>query len=93
MKSTSLITAPQQGKLNLEIVAEREIDGVGMGVFTDGNTFLNLRGLARMCGVDNASIIRMTAAWQEDPLKPREKRFVRWSAPKELMIAYVLSRW
>ena len=74
MKTADFVTARKQLKLNLAIVAEREIDGVGMGVFDDGNTFLTLRGLSRMCGVDNAAIIRMTAAWQESPLKPRESK-------------------
>jgi hypothetical protein len=74
VNSTNLSTGHTQLSLNLEIVAEREIDGVGMGVFGDGNTFLTLRGLSRMCGVDNATIIRITAAWQESPLKPREKK-------------------
>jgi hypothetical protein len=60
-----LVIGPQQLKLNLEIAAEREIDGVGMGVLNDGTPFLTLRGLARMCGVDNAAIVRMTAAWQD----------------------------
>ncbi|WP_083967279.1 hypothetical protein [Methylosinus sp. R-45379] len=74
MSSKSLVTAPEQLKLKLEIVAEREVDGVGMGVLGDGNTFLTVSGLARMCGVDKASIIRITAAWQESPLKPRERK-------------------
>jgi hypothetical protein len=70
----SLSTGPTQLSLNLEIAAEREIDGVGMGVLTDGTPFLTLRGLSRMCGVDNAQMVRLTAAWQETPLKPREKK-------------------
>lgn len=65
---------PAQLSFDLMIAAEKEIDGIGMGVLSDGQPFLTLRGLARMCGVDNASIVRMTAAWQETPLKPREKK-------------------
>jgi hypothetical protein len=74
MNTTSLVITPKQLNLDLAIVAEKEIDGVGMGVLTDGTPFLTLRGLARMCGVDIASIVRMTAAWQETPLKPREAK-------------------
>jgi hypothetical protein len=74
MKSRDLVSGPKQLRLQLEIAAEREIDGVGMGVLSDGAPFLTLRGLARMCGVDIAAIVRMTAAWQESPLKPREKK-------------------
>lgn len=69
------VTAPSpQLNLELQVAAEREIDGVGMGVFSDGTSFLTLRGLARMCGVDHASIVRMTANWMDTPLKPREAK-------------------
>lgn len=68
------VTAPVQLKLELEIAAEREIDGVGMGIFNDGQSFLTLRGLARMCGVDHAALVRMTAQWMDTPLKPREAK-------------------
>jgi len=68
------VIAPSQLNLELQIAAEVEIDGVGMGVFNDGKSFLTVRGLARMCGVDNTSIVRMTANWTEKPLKPREAK-------------------
>lgn len=71
---TDLVTTPQQLRLDLQVAAEREIDGVGMGVLSDGTPFLTIRGLARMCGVDMAAIVRMTAAWDENPLKPREQK-------------------
>jgi len=73
-KSTSKSIAPSQLSFDLVIAAEKEIDGIGMGVLSDGQPFLTLRGLARMCGVENSQIVRMTAAWQETPLKPREKK-------------------
>src|SRR5690606_30497502 len=65
---------PIQLDLDLRVAAEGEIDGVGMGVLANGSTFLTVRGLARMCGVDNSVIVRITAQWQETPLKPREAR-------------------
>jgi hypothetical protein len=37
-----LRTTPAQLSLRLEVVAEREIDGVGMGVLADGTPFLTL---------------------------------------------------
>ena len=73
-KNTDLVIAPEQLDLDLKIAAEKEIDGVGMGVLSNGTPFLTLRGLARMCGVDSASIVRMTANWVSEPLKPREKK-------------------
>lgn len=67
-------TAPKQLNLDLQIAAEAEIDGVGMGVFSDGKSFLTIRGLARMCGVEHSQIVRMTASWDEKPLKRREAK-------------------
>lgn len=73
-ENNDLVTTPQQLRLDIEIAAEIERDGVGMGVLSDGSPFLTIRGLARMCGVDMAAIVRMTAAWQDVPLKPREHK-------------------
>ncbi|MDF3415447.1 hypothetical protein HKX54_13335 [Sulfitobacter sp. M57] len=63
-----------QQEFDLEIVVEKEVDGVGMGVLNDGTPFLNIRGLARMCGVDSAVIVRITNNWDDESAKPREKR-------------------
>lgn len=74
--STAVTTsnAPEQLRLDLQIAVEREIDGIGMGVLSDGTPFLNIRGLARMCGVDHANIIRITADWLETPAKARVQK-------------------
>lgn len=73
--SANLITTPpEQLRLDLQVAAETEIDGVGMGVLTDGTPFLNIRGLARMAGVDHTTIIAITTNWQTTPLKPREQK-------------------
>jgi hypothetical protein len=68
------VSALGQMDLELGIAAEKEIDGVGMGVLTDGTPFLTLRGLSRMVGVDIAAIVRITEFWQSEPLKPREAK-------------------
>jgi hypothetical protein len=73
-KSNDLVTGPQQLRLDLQIAAEREVDGVLMGVLSDGTPYLNIRGLARMCGVDHTSILDITARWQVAPMRPRESR-------------------
>lgn len=70
----SLDTTPEQLRFDLQIAVEREIDGVGMGVLSDGTPFLNIRGLARMCGVDHTNIIRVTADWLEVPAKARVQK-------------------
>ncbi|KAA5602901.1 hypothetical protein [Blastochloris sulfoviridis] len=73
-KVPNLVTIPDQLTLDLEIAAEREIDGIGMGVLSDGSTYLTLRGLAKMCGVDHSGLIRLTAQWQESPQPPRIRK-------------------
>lgn len=60
-----------QGKLDLKVEKEVEINGVGMGVLSDGTPYLTGRGLSRLCGVDNAVIVRLGAEWQEEVQKPR----------------------
>ncbi len=59
-----------QGKLDLKIQREIEIDGIGMGVLSDGTPFLTGRGLARLCGVDSSRISEMSADWSRDPGPP-----------------------
>lgn len=71
---TPFNTTPQQLKFDLDIAVEREIDGIGMGVLSDGTPFLNIRGLARMCGVDHSMIVRITNDWIDVPLKAREAK-------------------
>jgi hypothetical protein len=63
------ITTPRQ--LSLAIEKEVEIDGIGMGVFSDGTPYLTGRGLSRLCGVDNATIVRIGAEWAEPLQRPR----------------------
>jgi hypothetical protein len=73
-KAGTVIATGTQLGLDLEIIAEKEIDGVGMGVLNDGTPFLSLRGLARMTGVDNANLVRITEEWVEATPKPRVSR-------------------
>lgn len=68
-KPTSKEITPAQGVLNLEV--ERDIDGIGMGVLSDGTPYLNQRGLARLCGVQNAHIGTISSQWNEPDQKPR----------------------
>lgn len=48
---------------DLFIDKQMEIDGVGMGVLSDGTAFLTGRGLARLCGVSNARIVELGQSW------------------------------
>jgi len=57
--------------LDLGIEANTEINGIGMGVLSDGTPYLNQRGLAALCGVQNAHIGTISSQWNEAPEKPR----------------------
>jgi hypothetical protein len=67
----SLLTQTQLD-LDLTIAKEVEIDGIGMGVLSDGTPYLTGRGLARMCGIDQKVIVEMTSHWDDTRLRPRE---------------------
>lgn len=58
-------------KANTEptVTAYGEIDGVGMGTLSTGETFVTQRGLATLCGVQNAHIGTISRDW--DLAKPR----------------------
>ena len=65
------VTMLVQHELDLKVEKEIEIDGIGMGVLSDGTPYLTGRGLARFCGVDNATIVRLGSEWIEELQKPR----------------------
>lgn len=60
-----------QGVLDLRVDCQAEIQGVGMGVLSDGTPFLTQRGLARLCGVENAHIGTISSQWDELVQSPR----------------------
>ena len=73
------ILAPKSGgkeitpQLELFIEKSTEIqDGIGMGVLSNGMPYLNQRGLAAFCGVQNAHIGTISSQWN-DETKPRIK--------------------
>lgn len=58
-------------QLSLDIAKDAEISGIGMGVLSDGTPYLNQRGLATLCGVQNAHIGTISSQWFEVDQKPR----------------------
>ena len=64
------ISEGEQGCLSLGIERQKEVDGIGMGVLTDGTPYLNQRGLAAICGVSNSLVAAITADWG-NPSRPR----------------------
>ncbi len=70
-KQGSKEISPAQGSFNLAVVTETEVRGIGMGVLKDGTPFLHQRGLAALCGVENAHIGTISSQWNEEEQKPR----------------------
>jgi len=62
---------PDQHELDLCIERDAEFDGIAMGVLSDGTAYLSQRGLARLCGVENAHIGTISRDWNEENQKPR----------------------
>jgi len=63
-----------QGRLDLGIDKHVEMDGVGMGVLTDGTAFLTGRGLARLTGVHHSQIQDIAAGFEAAKPTPRSLR-------------------
>jgi hypothetical protein len=63
--------ASKQAHLDLGIQRQIEIDGVGMGVLSDGTPFLTGRGLARLCGVFHNAIQGLSEEWGQVLPTPR----------------------
>jgi hypothetical protein len=71
MSSKRQAVTTKQLELDLRIVTEIEDQGVGMGVLSNGVPYLTGRGLARLCGVDHSTIVKITNDWQVEPPKKR----------------------
>lgn len=72
-KSTPKEISPAQGSLDLGIEMDAEFGEIGMGVLSDGTPYLNQRGLAALCGVQNAHIGTISSQWNDADPKPRIK--------------------
>lgn len=73
MKLPPIVRAPRETQTLLPI-QEKEINGIEMGVLSDGTAYLSGRGLATMCGVDEASIRRLAANWNSERTTARGRR-------------------
>ena len=69
MTSKEISSKPGQG--NLIPVVEKDVGGIGMGVLSDETPYLNQRGLAALCGVQNAHIGTISVQWGDLEQKPR----------------------
>lgn len=73
-KSGRMEISPSQGTLGLGIEKSGDFGDIGMGVLSDGTPYLNQRGLAVLCGVENAHIGTISSQWNDDSPKPRIKK-------------------
>jgi hypothetical protein len=71
-KSASKEITLAQSSLPLGIDKIADVNGIGMGVLSDGTPYLNQRGLAALCGVQNAHIGTISSQWNDED-KPRIK--------------------
>ena len=55
----------KQGSLDLNVERQAEVNGLEMGVLSDGTPFLTGRALALLCGVHHRAIQDLTADWGE----------------------------
>ena len=50
----------------------KEIDGIPMGILSDGTAYLSGRGLAAVCGISDPALVNLIKNWDE--ARPRESR-------------------
>jgi hypothetical protein len=67
----SIANDNDQGRLELEDIDGSCVHSLGMGVLSDGTPFLTQRGLAVLCGVENAHIGTISSQWHDPIPKPR----------------------
>lgn len=47
----------------LTVIANGEVDGVELGVLSDGTPFMSMRTLSKLCGIANSTISETSKAW------------------------------
>lgn len=55
---------PAQGVLDIGVEITRDVNGIEMGVLDNGTPFLSQRGLAVLCGIENAHIGFLSKEWE-----------------------------
>ena len=71
MPASPSVKDEKQGTFDLTVDRHTESDGIGMGVLSDGTPFLNQRGVARLCGVENRYIGVIGTEWAADSKSER----------------------
>jgi len=65
-----------QQNLGLFSIAETNTNDLPMGVLSDGTPYLTVRGLAKVCGVEHTSILRLVQKWSEEQHTPRGRKIL-----------------
>jgi hypothetical protein len=73
-KSTAKEIGASQASLPLGIEKAGDFGEIGMGVLSNGTPYLSQRGLAVLCGVENAHIGTISSQWNDVDLKPRVQK-------------------
>lgn len=64
-----------QLELHLTVQATKEVDGLEMGVLSDGTAYLSQKALSRLCGVASSSLTDLTNDWTSGK---RTTRLAKW---------------
>jgi len=72
--SKNSIAIPSQIELPFKSFKHLEVEGIPMGVLNNGTPYLTGRGLARLCGINNAVVVRLSTNWDDEKTKPRGQR-------------------
>jgi hypothetical protein len=78
--------SPSQPSLALTIAKEMEVDGVGMGVLSDGTAYLTETGLARLCGIRRSVLFQLSEDWSDPEPKPRVAKIKQTLAQQGLVL-------
>ena len=73
-KTPSKEIGPVQGVLDIGVEITRDVNGIEMGVFDNGTPFLSQRGLAVLCGIENAHIGFLSKEWETERDTSKKKR-------------------
>ena len=65
-KCPSQEIGPAQGVLDIGVEITRDVNGIEMGVLDNGTPFLSQRGLAVLCGIENAHIGFLSKEWETE---------------------------
>lgn len=65
----------EQPTLPLAIEVSKTVNDIEMGVLSDGNAYLSMRSLSRLCGIANSTISETASQWAEGR---RDSRISKW---------------